>query len=109
MRNLADAIGRAAVLALLTPTSLSAAQTQFGTEKEAKAMLERAVDALKQNKEKALESFQVGIEQYRYYPDCHYFYCRALGSGDEASEACKSYVELAPNGEYIADAKKRVK
>ena len=60
MRNLAFAIGRAAILALLTPNSISAAQTQFGTEKEAKAMLERAVAELKQDKEKALEMFNKG-------------------------------------------------
>jgi Single Cache domain 2 len=35
-------------------------QAQFGAEKEAKAMLERAVAALKENKEKALEMFNKG-------------------------------------------------
>jgi hypothetical protein len=55
VRNLAFAIGQAALLVLFTPTSYPAAQGQFGTEKEAKAMLEKAVGALKENKEKALE------------------------------------------------------
>jgi signal transduction histidine kinase len=58
MRNLAVAVGQAALLVLLTPTS--EAQAQFGTEKEAKAMLEKAVAAVKENKEKALEMFNKG-------------------------------------------------
>ena len=60
MRNLALAVGQAALLVLFTATSDSAAQAQFGTEKEAKAMLEKAVAALKENKEKALEMFNKG-------------------------------------------------
>jgi len=58
MRNLAVAVLQAALLVLLTPTS--EAQAQFGTEKEAKAMLEKAVAAVKENKEKALEMFNKG-------------------------------------------------
>jgi Single Cache domain 2 len=58
--NLAVAIGQAAILVLFAATSDSAAQAQFGTEKEAKAMLEKAVAALKENKEKALEMFNKG-------------------------------------------------
>ena len=58
MRNLAVAVGQAAILVLLTPTS--EAQAQFGTEREAKAMLEKAVAAVKENKEKALEMFNKG-------------------------------------------------
>jgi hypothetical protein len=60
MRNLAFAIGQAAILAFFAPTSVPAAQAQFGNEKEAKAMLEKAVAALKENKEKALEMFNKG-------------------------------------------------
>ena len=60
MRNLAFAIGPAAVLVLFLPTSGPAAQAQFGTEAEAKAMLSRAVAAVKENKEKALETFNKG-------------------------------------------------
>jgi signal transduction histidine kinase len=60
MRNLAFAIGPAAVLILFLPTSGPAAQAQFGTEAEAKAMLNRAVAAVKENKEKALETFNKG-------------------------------------------------
>ena len=37
-----------------------AEQAQFGTEQEARAMLEKAVAALKQSKEKALEMFNKG-------------------------------------------------
>jgi hypothetical protein len=60
MRKLAFAIGPAAVLVLFFPTSGPAAQAQFGTEAEAKAMLSRAVAAVKENKEKALETFNKG-------------------------------------------------
>jgi signal transduction histidine kinase len=50
----------AALLVLFTSTSLPAFQAQFGTEEEAKAMLEKAVSAIKENKEKALEMFNKG-------------------------------------------------
>jgi hypothetical protein len=60
MRNLAFVIGPAAVLVLFLPASGSAAQAQFGTEAEARAMLNRAVAAVKESKEKALETFNKG-------------------------------------------------
>jgi Single Cache domain 2 len=61
VRNRALAIiGLGAILIFFTLTSVPAAQAQFGTEKEAKAMLDRAVAALKENKEKALEMFNKG-------------------------------------------------
>lgn len=60
VRNLAIAAGQAVLLVLLSPASDVAAQAQFGTEKEAKALLEKAVGALKKNKEKALEMFNKG-------------------------------------------------
>ena len=50
----------AAVLALLLPLSVLAAQAQYGTEAQAKAMLTRAVAAMKQNTTKALEMFNKG-------------------------------------------------
>ena len=45
----------AALLVFVASTSALAAQ--FGAEEEARAMLERAVGALKENKEKALDMF----------------------------------------------------
>jgi Single Cache domain 2 len=48
----------AALLAFAASTSALAAQ--FGSEEEARAMLERAVGALKENKEKALDMFNKG-------------------------------------------------
>ena len=60
VRNLAFAIGQAALLVLNTPTATPAADAQFGSEKEARAMLEKAVAALKDNKQKALEMFNKG-------------------------------------------------
>ena len=59
MRIFAFAIAQFAILALFTPTSVPA-QAEFGTEQEAKTMLEKAVAALKENKEKALEMFNKG-------------------------------------------------
>ena len=60
VRNLAFAIGQTALLVLYTSVATPAADTQFGTEKEARAMLDSAVAALKKNKEKALEMFNKG-------------------------------------------------
>ena len=59
-RNRAFAIGQAAALVFFTSTSLAGAESQFGTEKEARAMLEKAVVAVKADKEKALEMFNKG-------------------------------------------------
>jgi signal transduction histidine kinase len=56
-RRLAFPIGLAAILTLFTATAIPADEAQFGTEKEARAMLEKAVAALKENEKKALEMF----------------------------------------------------
>ena len=48
------------VLVLFALASISAAQAKFGTEKEAKAMLEKAVAEVKKDKAKALEMFNKG-------------------------------------------------
>lgn len=58
LRNPASVVRYAAILSLLATTAVPAAQ--FGTEQEAKAMLDRAVAALKENKGKALEMFNKG-------------------------------------------------
>jgi hypothetical protein len=65
MRNLAIAIGQAAVLLFFTTPAVPSAQAKFGTEKEARAMLDKAVAALKQNKDKALEMFNKGEGGFR--------------------------------------------
>ena len=59
-RHRAFPIGLAAILALFTATSIPADEAQFGTEKEARAMLQKAVAALKENEKKALEMFNKG-------------------------------------------------
>jgi hypothetical protein len=59
-RKLAFAIGLSAVVALSLPVSVLSAQAQYGTEPEAKAMLEKAVVALKADKAKALAMFNKG-------------------------------------------------
>ncbi len=58
LRKLAFVVGYAAVLVLFTATSVPAAQ--FGTAEEAKAMLDRAVAAVKKDKAKALDMFNKG-------------------------------------------------
>jgi hypothetical protein len=58
VRSLAFVVGYAAVLLLFTAASAPAAQ--YGTEEEAKAMLERAVVAVKEDKAKALDMFNKG-------------------------------------------------
>jgi hypothetical protein len=48
-----------------TASPVPAAEAQFGTEKEAKALLEKAVAAVKENKDKALEMFNKGDGGFR--------------------------------------------
>ena len=58
LRNLAFVVGYAVILVLSTAVSVWAAD--FGTAQEAKAMLERAVAAVKEDKAKALDMFNKG-------------------------------------------------
>jgi hypothetical protein len=53
-------IVRAAVAVLILSAVPALAETQFATADEAKALLERAVAAVKQDEAKALEMFQAG-------------------------------------------------
>ena len=65
-RKLAFVIGTAAaVLAALVPDSVASAQAQYGTQKQARAMLERAVVAMKKDKAKALAMFNKGQGGFR--------------------------------------------
>jgi hypothetical protein len=58
LRNLAFVVSYAVILVLSTTASVTAAQ--YGTAEEAKAMLERAVAAVKEDKAKALDMFNNG-------------------------------------------------
>ena len=58
LRNLAFVVGYAVILVLSTTASVWAAD--FGTAEEAKAMLEKAVAAVKEDKAKALNMFNKG-------------------------------------------------
>ncbi|MGB6438396.1 MAG: chemotaxis protein, partial [Methyloceanibacter sp.] len=58
LRNVASVIGHALILVLSTTASVWAAD--FGSAEEAKAMLERAVAAVKEDKAKALYMFNNG-------------------------------------------------
>jgi len=71
MRSSALAI--AAALLAAVPASLPASASDFGTAKEARAMLGRVVADLKKDKAAALESMNQGAEGYRdrdLYPFC---------------------------------------
>ena len=58
LRNLAFVVGYAVIQVLSTAASVAAAD--FGTADEARAMLERAVAAVKEDKTKALDMFNKG-------------------------------------------------
>ena len=58
LRNIGLVVGYAVVLVLFTAASVPAAE--FGTAQEAKAMLEKAVVAVKEDKAKALDMFNKG-------------------------------------------------
>ena len=58
LRNLAFVVGYAVILVLSTTASVWAAD--FGSAEEAKAMLEKAVAAVKEDKAKALDMFNNG-------------------------------------------------
>jgi single cache domain-containing protein len=71
-------IGAAAVAAISLAT-VTFAQGQFGTEAEAKAMLEKAVAAVKADKAKALAMFQKGEGGFKDRD--LYTYCANAGDG----------------------------
>ena len=60
MRQHAVATTLAAIVLATAANLAFAADAKFGTEAEARAMLEKAVTAVKENKEKALEKFNKG-------------------------------------------------
>jgi hypothetical protein len=62
-RNLTFVVGYAVILVLSTAASVAAAD--FGTAEEAKAMLERAVAAVKEDKTKALDMFNKGESGFK--------------------------------------------
>ena len=59
LRNLAFAVG-CAVSLIVPSTAASLAAADFGTPEEAKAMLEKAIAAVKQDKAKAIDAFNAG-------------------------------------------------
>ena len=63
IRHLAIVLSAAAMVATASPAL--AADSKFGTEAEARAMLQKAVAAMKANKEKALEMFNNGEGGFR--------------------------------------------
>ena len=77
LRNLAFVVGYAVILVLSTTALVWAAE--FGTAEEAKAMLERAVDAVKEDKAKALEMFNKGEDGFKDRD--LYVFCANAGDG----------------------------
>ena len=63
LRNLAFVVGYAVILVLSTTASVVAAD--FGTSEEAKAVLERAVAAVQEDKAKALDMFNNGEDAFK--------------------------------------------
>ena len=71
LRNIAFVVGYAVILVLSTTASVWAAD--FGTAEEAKAMLEKAVAAVKEDKAKALDMFnkaEGGFRDRDLYVSC---------------------------------------
>ncbi|MBW8771565.1 MAG: cache domain-containing protein [Gemmatimonadetes bacterium] len=72
-------IGQAVVLALFLNGSVLSAQASYGTEAQARAMLNHAVVAMKQNKTKALEEFNKGENGFRDHD--LYVFCADASTG----------------------------
>src|SRR5215210_9383997 len=64
-RHPAFPIALAAILVFFTAIPTPAADSQFGTEKEARAMLQKAIAALNENEKKALEMFNKGEGSFK--------------------------------------------
>jgi len=79
VRQLTIAICRAAIVIVSTASSASAADPQFGTETEARAMLEKAVVAVKENKERALALINKGEAGFK--DGDLYVYCANASDG----------------------------
>jgi hypothetical protein len=77
LRNLAFVAGYAVIQLLFTTASVWA--TDFGTPEEAKAMLERAVAAVKEDKAKALDMFNKG--EGGFIDRDLYVFCANAGDG----------------------------
>ena len=93
-RNFASVIGYAAVLVLFTASTALAAQ--FGTAEEAKAMLETAVVAVKEDKAKALDMFNKGEGGFKDRD--LYVFCANVSDG-----ALRAHPTM--KGEHLQDIK----
>ena len=71
--------------------------------------LGQAYEAIK-NKEKSMQCYIYGVEQFPLYPGCHYQMCRAMDRRDpDKKQACQLYLKVAPRGEHVAEVKKHLK
>ena len=86
--------------------SIAAMPTDIESNIEAQLWCELGLAyALNRNREKAVQAFRAGIEQHQSYADCHYYLCKALRTGPEAKEACRSYLKIEPRGTFASDAR----
>ncbi len=65
VRHLSILLAQVTVVAILASPAVPAAQAQYGSETAARAMLEKAVAAMKDNKEKALDMFNKGESGFK--------------------------------------------
>ncbi len=87
-----------------TEQVLANAPSDVGAPTQAKLWCEHGLNLeATRNTEGAITAFQQGIDAFQYYPDCHFFLCRAMHD----PEPCKVYAKLSPRGEYIEEAKRR--
>jgi signal transduction histidine kinase len=106
-------VGSLSAAALIVAIAASA-QGQFGTTAEAKAMLERAVDALKANQAAALAKFNAGDSAFKDRD--LYVFCFDMNTGIFSAHVNKSLVgtdvralkekDGAPLGQKVFDAAK---
>ena len=94
LRNFASVVGYAAFLVLFTAPSIPA--TQFGTAREANAMLERAIAAVKEDKAKALDMFNKGEGGFRDRD--LYVFCANVSDGTLTAHPTRK-------GEHLQDIK----
>jgi hypothetical protein len=70
-----------ALFVVVAAASASAAPSQYGTAEEAKAMLDRAVAAVKQDKAKALDMFNEGEGGGGFKDRDLYVFCASASDG----------------------------
>ncbi len=87
---------------------LENAPVDLGPDHTAEAWCElgRAYEGTRK-KAKAIQCYSTGIEEYLYYPGCHFYLCHALDRrSPQKRDACERYLRLAPYGEHAKEVRK---